>query len=234
MDGGAWWATVHGVTRSQTQLSDFPFTFHFHALEKEMATHSSVLAWRIPGMGEPGGLPSTGSHRVRHDWSDLASKYTHLMVPPSKTLSSALDGAFCLSNLIALWNFLPSKSPIQHNHNTNTSNVNFFHLDLCCVRDNSHLFTKYYLISPTICQKTPSSNNTRDGSIHGCHQVVNSKIRLIIFFADKDGKVLYGQQKRQGAGCGSDHELLIAKFRHKLKKVEKITRPFRYDLNKIP
>ena len=67
MDGGAWWAAVHGVTRSQTQLSDFTFTFHFHALEKDMATHSSVLAWRIPGMGEPGGLLSMGSHRVRHD-----------------------------------------------------------------------------------------------------------------------------------------------------------------------
>ena len=67
MDGGAWWATVHGVARSRTRLSDFTFTFHFHALEKEMATHSSVLAWRIPGMGEPGGLPSMGSHRVGHD-----------------------------------------------------------------------------------------------------------------------------------------------------------------------
>ena len=67
MDGGAWWAAVHGVTGSQTQLSDFPFTFHFHALEKEMATHSSVLAWRIPGTGEPGGLLSMGSHRVGHD-----------------------------------------------------------------------------------------------------------------------------------------------------------------------
>ena len=68
----AWWAAVHGVTKSQTWLSDFTFTFHFHALEEEMATHSSVLAWRIPGTGEPGGLPSMGSHRVRHDWSDLA------------------------------------------------------------------------------------------------------------------------------------------------------------------
>ena len=68
-DGGAWWAAVHGVARSQTQLSDFTFTFtfHFHALEKEMATHSSVLAWRIPGMGEPGVLPSMGLHRVGHD-----------------------------------------------------------------------------------------------------------------------------------------------------------------------
>ena len=73
MDGGAWWAAVHGVTKSRTRLSDFPFTFHFHALEKAMAAHSSVLAWRIPGTGEPGGLPSMGSHRVRHDWSDLAA-----------------------------------------------------------------------------------------------------------------------------------------------------------------
>ena len=67
MDGGAWWAAVHGVSKSQTRLSDFPFTFHFHSLEKEMATHSSVLAWRIPGTEEPGGLPSLGSHRVGHD-----------------------------------------------------------------------------------------------------------------------------------------------------------------------
>ena len=73
MDGGAWWAAVNGVAKSQTQLSAFTFTFHLHALEKEMAPHSSVLAWRIPGMGEPGGLPSTGSHRVGHDRSDLAA-----------------------------------------------------------------------------------------------------------------------------------------------------------------
>ena len=67
MDGGAWWVAVHGVAKSQTRLRDFTFTFHFHALEKEMATHSSVLAWRIPGTGEPGGLLSLESHRVRHD-----------------------------------------------------------------------------------------------------------------------------------------------------------------------
>ena len=73
MDRGAWWASVHGVVKSRTQLSDFTFTFHFHALEKEMATHSSVLALRIPGTGEPGGLPSMGLHRVGHDWSDLAA-----------------------------------------------------------------------------------------------------------------------------------------------------------------
>ena len=73
MDGGALWAAVHGVARSQTRLSDFTFTFHFHALEKEMATHSSIIAWRIPRMGEPVGLLSMGSHSVGHDSSDLAA-----------------------------------------------------------------------------------------------------------------------------------------------------------------
>ena len=73
MDGGAWWAAVHGVVKSRTRLSDFTWTFLFHALEKEMATHSSILAWRIPGTAEPGGLPSIGSHRVGHDWSNLAA-----------------------------------------------------------------------------------------------------------------------------------------------------------------
>ena len=72
IDGGAWWAAVHGVAKSWTGLSDFPFTFHFNAWEKEMATHFSVLAWRIPGTGEPGGLPSMGLHRVGHDSNDLA------------------------------------------------------------------------------------------------------------------------------------------------------------------
>ena len=73
MDGGAWKAAVHGVAEGRTRLSDFTFTFHFHALEKEMATHSSILAWRIPGTGEPGGLPSMGSHRVGHNLRDLAA-----------------------------------------------------------------------------------------------------------------------------------------------------------------
>ena len=73
MDGGAWEAAVHGVAERRTQLSDFIFTFHFHALEKKTATHSGVLTWRIPGTGEPGGLPSIGSHRVGHDWGDLAA-----------------------------------------------------------------------------------------------------------------------------------------------------------------
>ena len=73
MDGGSWRAAVHGVAKSRTRLRDFTFTFHFHALEKEMATHSSVVAWRIPGTGEPGGLPSMGSHRIGHNLSNLAA-----------------------------------------------------------------------------------------------------------------------------------------------------------------
>ena len=81
MDGGAWQAAVHGVTQSQTWLSDFTFPFHFHALEKEMATHSSVLTCRIPGTGDPGGLQSMGLHRVGHDWSDLATVAAELVLP---------------------------------------------------------------------------------------------------------------------------------------------------------
>ena len=73
MDRGTWYAAVHGVAKSRTRLSDFTLTFHFHALEKEMATHSSVLAWTTPGTAEPSGLPSVGSHRVGHDWIDLAA-----------------------------------------------------------------------------------------------------------------------------------------------------------------
>ena len=85
MDGGAWKAAVHGVTKSWTRLKDWAtslslFTFHFHVLEKEMATHSSVLAWRIPGAVEPGELPSMGSHRVGHDWSDLAAAAAFSMI----------------------------------------------------------------------------------------------------------------------------------------------------------
>ena len=83
----AWWAAVHGVAKSQTRLSDLTFTFDFHALEKEMAAHSSVLAWRIPGPGEPDGLLSVGSHRVGHDWSDLAAAaYTYMRRNRSKTI----------------------------------------------------------------------------------------------------------------------------------------------------
>ena len=92
MDGGAWWAAVHGVAKSWTRLSDFTFTFHFRALEKAMATHSSVLAWRIPGTGEPGGLPSMGSHRVRHDLSHVRSD-----------LAAAAAGMGMLDHMVALF-----------------------------------------------------------------------------------------------------------------------------------
>ena len=78
MDAGAWKAAVHGVTEGRTRLSDFTFIFHFHALERKMATHSSILAWRIPGTGEPGVLPSIVSHRVGHDWSNLAAAAAYL------------------------------------------------------------------------------------------------------------------------------------------------------------
>ena len=83
-DGGALRSAVHEVAKSRTRLSNFTFTFHFYALEKEMATHSSVLPWRIPGTGEPGGLPSMGSHRVGHDWSDLAAAAAAFSLPVPK------------------------------------------------------------------------------------------------------------------------------------------------------
>ena len=80
MDGGAWWAAIHGVAKSQARLNDFTFTFHFPALEKEMATHSSVLAWRIPGTEESSGLLFMGSHRVGHDWRDLAAAAAYVVL----------------------------------------------------------------------------------------------------------------------------------------------------------
>ena len=119
-DRGAWWATVHGVTKSQTRLSDFTFTFHFHTLEKEMATHSSVLAWRIPGMREPGGLLSMGSHRVGHDWSDLAAvawpivpqyRNSHSQVKHGfhwLSIQCAITGPTLLTAVKSLWTSCPT------------------------------------------------------------------------------------------------------------------------------
>ena len=122
MDGGAWWAAVHGVVKSQTRLSDFTFTFYFHALEKEMATLSSVLFWRIPGTGEPGGLPSLGSHKVGHNWSDLAAAaaaYTYPLpleppshLPPHPT--PLYEGCFSLSGwLHSVWQSLGPSRAVQ-------------------------------------------------------------------------------------------------------------------------
>ena len=87
MDGGAWWAAVHAVARSRTRLSDFTFTFHFYELEKEMASHSSFLVWRIPGTGESGELPSLRLHRVGHDWSDLAAETSRERKKPRQVKS---------------------------------------------------------------------------------------------------------------------------------------------------
>ena len=101
IDGGAWKATVHGVTKSQTWLRDFTFTFYFHELEKEMETHSSVLAWKIPGTEEPGGLPSMGSHRVGHDWSDLAAAACTFMML-TKNLSPPFFRPYIFSDVTSL------------------------------------------------------------------------------------------------------------------------------------
>ena len=121
MDGGAWWATVHGVAKSRTQLSDFTFTLHFHALEKEMATHSSVLAWRIPGTREPDGLPSVGSHRVGHDWSDLAAA-------AAAALYMGFPGGSAVKNLPAMQErqetqvqFLGQENPLEEDTATHSS-----------------------------------------------------------------------------------------------------------------
>ena len=118
-DRGAWWSAVHGVAKSRTQLSDFTFTFHFHALEKEMATHSSVLAWRIPGTGEPGGLSSLGSHRVGHDWSELAAA--------AATNHNMRQGKHCKKfevwNQITLKVSLSSSSTLKKNRTRNWGDI---------------------------------------------------------------------------------------------------------------
>ena len=121
MDGGAWKAAVYGVAETWTRLSNFTFTFHFHALEKAMATHSSVFAWRIPGMEKPGGLPSMGSHRVRHNWSDLAAAAADVILftwvsiywlPPEINCLQGNDGPFFFFNVayLATWQCLMHSS----------------------------------------------------------------------------------------------------------------------------
>ena len=127
VDGGAWWAAVHGVARSRTWLSDFTFTFHFHALEKEMATHSSVLAWRIPGTAEPGGLPSMGLHRVGHNWSGLAAiSYLNLLFLFNFDFKSLVWQVQRLNQTVTLIFFIDEK-----NHK-NFHYILFYPLDIVC------------------------------------------------------------------------------------------------------
>ena len=120
-DRGAWWAAVHGVAKSRTWLSDFTFTFHFPELEKEMAAHSSVLAWRIPRMGEPGGLPSMGSHRVGHDWSDLAAAAA-VRILKSKYVYGLRDKSTCTQPR----NYLQLKQQQQNPQSFSSSLCNCF------------------------------------------------------------------------------------------------------------
>ena len=121
MDGGAWGAAVHGVTGSRTWLRDFTFTFHFHALENEMATHSSVLAWRIPGTGEPGGLPSMGSHRVGHDWSDLAAA----------AAAAARQTSLSITISWSLLKIMPTESVMWPNHHSHSVGLGIYLSCIC-------------------------------------------------------------------------------------------------------
>ena len=114
MDGGAWWAAVHGVVKSRTWLSDFTFTFHFHALKKAMATHSSVLAWKIPWMEEPGGLQSMGSHRVGHDWSDLAAAAASTQ--RGQVFTSRVSGWLIYEKCFNYWMLAKSLLPSTSSH----------------------------------------------------------------------------------------------------------------------
>ena len=132
MDGGAWKAAVHRVAEGRTWLSDFTFTFHFHALEKERATHSSILAWRIPGTGETDGLPSIGSHRVGHDWSDLAAAAVGVASP-----EAAHEEALVGRN----WGFLPAALPVNHIRSGSSSSSQAFRWHQQTSDDSSDILT---------------------------------------------------------------------------------------------
>ena len=148
MDGGAWWAAVHGIAKSQTQLSNFTCTFHFHALEKEMATHSSVLAWRIPGMGEPGGLPSMGSHRVGHMKQLRRSS-------SSNSITSLGSTSNCSSLATSITSAVTSSTEVFHSFKSFIRvGINFFQtpVNVDDASHDSHMFlmVSYFMVNP--CQ----------------------------------------------------------------------------------
>ena len=167
MGGGAWWAAVHGVAKSRTWLSDFTFTFHFPALEKEMVIHSSVLAWRIPETVEPGGLTSMGSHRVGHDWSDLAeaAACAGTKDPQEKLIWNILflsvpPGTYFLHNWYekpySLW-CLSRHSKNQANHYKERHNiftVPMFQVSKCVFPGNLWTFS-YFSIAVEIAIASP-------------------------------------------------------------------------------
>ena len=144
MDGGAWWAAVHGVTKSRTRLSNFTFTFHFHTLEKEMATYSSILAWRILWTEEPSGLLSMGSHRVGHDWSDLACMHSKCYPYSRVTLKEHIR-ATTLPSFISFSCFTghtpdcSGSCTIDCLLHSWTFSYNFRHVKLCLAPGTSHL-----------------------------------------------------------------------------------------------
>ena len=144
MDRGAWEAAVHGVVKSQTQLSNLTFTFHFHALEKEMATHSSILAGRIPGMGELGGLPSMGSHRVGHNWSDLAAaaafSFTNLNITAQFFIPKVSDERYADYLIKYLWVHLMCSSLSFNVH---------IHVFIQILEGSGHYIFKYSFFSPS-------------------------------------------------------------------------------------
>ena len=172
MDAGAWCAAVHGVTKSQTRLSAFTFTFHFHALEKEMTTHYSLLAWRIPGMAEPGGLPSMGSHRVGHDRSDLAAaaaaflmvQLSYLYLTALKTITLTIQMSL-LFNMLAMFVTVPSPPPSPRRK----------HLLISWLQS---LFT--VILEPKKVKSNPVS--TFPLFPHSiCHEVMGSDVMILIF-----------------------------------------------------
>ena len=168
MDGGAWWAVVHGVSRSQTRRTDFTFTFHFHALEKEIATHFSILAWRIPGTGEPGGLLYMGSHRVGHDWHNLATaenfgKVIHEAKNKGDPLgrmrslgdNDAKKTFHCTLNVDWLLNYL-NITYMQKKNKCKNVNVFFSSLKMVHLEGNQEP-EKYIYVSHHLCLHTAKS-----------------------------------------------------------------------------